>query len=162
MFLLFWPLHLKHVKSAHLLASLVSQANHVVLSLWLSSLCVFLPSFILVTFLGGMWTWCNSILTCLSVISCVLICFIGSFKSSRMRSRRLFTYPLIELFETSRKNQYGSFSSYCAIGVCVILEEVIHVNSRFLFTLGGLWWVTGLLLRRSLFVFHLCPILTTH
>ncbi len=81
----------------------------------------------------------TSIWGCLKFILCALICFIGSFEPFKMKSNRLFTYLLIELLEIQRMNQYGSFSSCCHVSVCVIFEEVIQVNEKFLLTLRGLW-----------------------
>ncbi len=59
-------------------------------------------------------------------------------------------------------NQHGSFSVCCPVGVYVILEGVIQVIKKFLFALGGLWRVIGLLFKRSLIMPHVCLIFTTH
>jgi hypothetical protein len=41
---------------------------------------------------------------CLSFVLYALICFIGSFKLSRMRLNKLFAYLLTKLFETRQMN----------------------------------------------------------
>jgi hypothetical protein len=80
----------------------------------------------------------------------------------RMKSGILFIYPFTELFKSQSMNQRGSFSSYCHIGVCIILKEVIQVSKRFLLTLRGSWRVIDLFFRKSLLVPHVLPIPTVH
>ncbi len=87
--------------------------------------------------------------------------FLGSLKPFKMKSGRFFIYPSTELFKIRWMSQHGSFSSYCHIGVCAILTEVVQVNKRFLPILGGLWWVIGLLFKRNLLVFHVLRVATT-
>jgi hypothetical protein len=59
-------------------------------------------------------------------------------------------------------NQHGSFSSYCHIGVCIILKEVIQISKRFLLTLKGSWQVIGLFFKRNFLMPHMLPIPTIH
>jgi hypothetical protein len=66
-----------------------------------------------------------------------------------MNSSKLSIYLLIRLFEIQWMSQHGSFSSYYHIGVCIIFEEVVHFNERFMPTLGGLWRATDLLFKRN-------------
>jgi hypothetical protein len=82
---------------------------------------------------------------CLKFILHAFVYFIRSLRPSRMRSSRLFTYPLTELLETRQTSYCGSFYSYCHVGVNAILEKVIQVNERFLPTLGSLWRMIGFL-----------------
>ncbi len=99
---------------------------------------------------------------CLRLVSHALVCFIGSFKLFKTRSSRFFVYPLFELLEIQWMNQHGFFSSCCHIGVCVIFEEVIQVNERFLHALRGLWQMSSLFFRRNPFMPHMLPIPIIH
>jgi hypothetical protein len=55
-----------------------------------------------------------------------LNCFIRSLKPSKMKSRKVSTYPFIELFKIQWTNQHGSFSSCCDVAnVCTIFKEVV-------------------------------------
>jgi len=67
----------------------------------------------------------NSFWGCLKLVLCALVCFIGSFKPFKPRSNMHFTYVSIELLKILWTNQHGSLSSYCHVGVCTILKEVI-------------------------------------
>ncbi len=95
---------------------------------------------------------------CLCLVSHAFICFIGSLEPSRMKSGRLFTYPLIKLFEIWRMSWHGSFSSCCFVDVCTIFERVVQVIKRFMFVSRGLRRATNLLFRRSLLVLHVRPV----
>lgn len=91
---------------------------------------------------------------CSKLISRALICFIGPYKPSKMKSNRLFAYLLTKLLEIQWTNQHGSFSSYCHIGVCIIFKEVVQISERFLPTLGSFWRAFNLLFKRSPPIFH--------
>lgn len=62
---------------------------------------------------------------CLRLVSHAFVCFIGYFELFKMRSNKLFVYPLLKLLEIQWTNKHGSFSSCCHIGVCIIFEEFI-------------------------------------
>lgn len=94
------------------------------------------------------------------LISCAFVCFIGSFKSFKMRSNNLSAYHLIESFEIWGTSQHGSFFC-CHVGVYIIFEEVVQVDERFLLTLQGLWPTISLLFR-SPFTPHVLLIPTAH
>ncbi len=85
-------------------------------------------------------------------ILCAFVCFIRSFEPSRTRLNKLFAYPLIKLLEIQWISQHGSFSSYCLVGVCAILKEVVQANDKFLPALRDLWWATIFLFRKSFFM----------
>jgi len=99
---------------------------------------------------------------CLRLVSHALICFIRFFKPFRMMSNMVFIYPFTKLLKIQSMSQHGSFSSYCHIGVCVILKEVGQISERFLLALRGLWQVIGLVFRRSFLVPHMLPIPVIH
>jgi hypothetical protein len=67
----------------------------------------------------------------LTFISHAFNCFIGSLKSSKMRSNMFFIYPLTKLLEIRWTKQHGSFFSCCHDGVCIILEEVMRIVRGF-------------------------------
>jgi hypothetical protein len=129
----------RHAKSAHLLANFISQTNDV----FYFCRCTPFLCFSLVLFLLLLGVCFELSLApfwgCLSFVSLVFICFIGSFEPARMRLGRLFAYLLTKLFKTQQINQHGSFSSCCFISVCAICEEVNEVNKKFLLASGGLW-----------------------
>ncbi len=91
---------------------------------------------------------------CLRFVLRAFICFIRSFKPFKMKLGMLFIYPFTKLFKIQSMNQHGFFSSYCHIGVCILLKEVVQVSKRFLLPLRGSWRVIGFFFRRSLFVLH--------
>jgi hypothetical protein len=90
---------LRHVKSAHPHNNVVSRLT----KLFCLCKCPLLLCYTLVlsSLLLGVGFGLNltSFWGCLTPISCVFICFIGSLEPSRMRLGKLFAYPLIELLE---------------------------------------------------------------
>ncbi len=88
--------------------------------------------------------------------------FVLQDPSNHPKLGKLFIYPLIKLFETWYMNWRGSFLSCCPISVCIIFEGVVHVIEKFLFPVGGLWWVIGFLFNRNIFVPHVHLIFTIH
>jgi hypothetical protein len=71
-----------------------------------------------------------------------------------------FCYFHLKLKVESIKELGGA--KYYPIGVCILLEKVVQVIERFMFTSKSLWQMTGLLFKRNLHVPHVCPVLTTH
>jgi hypothetical protein len=90
----------RHVKSAHVLASFISQTSHV----FYFCRCTPLLCFSLVLFLLLLGVCFKLSLApfwgCLSFVSRVFICFIGSFEPAMMKLGRLFAYPLTKLLKT--------------------------------------------------------------
>jgi hypothetical protein len=99
---------------------------------------------------------------CLKIVLCAFVCFIGSLEPFKTNSSRFLTYLLTKLFEIRCMNQHGSFFSCCHVSVCIVFEEVIQINERFLPTLGGLWQATNLFFKRSLLVALMLPIPIAH
>jgi hypothetical protein len=110
----------------------------------------------------GKLSWATWRHGCLRFISCAFVYFLGSLKPFKTRSSKLFTYPLTELLEIQWMNKHGSFSSYCFVGVCAILEEVIQVSKRFLLALWRSWWVINLLFKKSPLMLHVFLVPTIH
>jgi hypothetical protein len=104
----------------------------------------------------------TSFYNCSKFVSRVFDRFIGSFKPSKTSSSKFFAYPLTRLFEIQWMGQHGSFSSYCHIGVCIIFEEVVQFNERFMLILRGLWRAIDLLFKRNPLMHRVLLIPTIH
>ncbi len=90
---------LSHVKNVHPPTSLLSHANHVVLSLQVFSLFMFLLGFIFFAYWGWLWTQFSSILGLFrSHFAWFRWCH-RILQASKMRLNMFFTYPLTKLLE---------------------------------------------------------------
>jgi hypothetical protein len=126
-----------------------------------SPLVIMLSFFLLVS-----WGWLraqfNSILTLFEFHFMCRCLFHRIPQAIEDEVRQTFHLPLNRITRNSTDELTWFLFSYCPVHVHVILEKVIQINKMFLLTSGGLWWVTGLLYKRSFHIPFVHRLLTIH
>jgi len=95
---------------------------------------------------------------CLKLVSCALICFIGSLKPFKMKSRKAFHLPLDQIVQNLMDKSTWFIFLILQCCVYVIFEEVVQVSKRFLLALKSLWRVISVLFKRNSLMPQVLPI----